>query len=657
MDFKLLFTPLKIGKITTKNRISFSAHLTNYSHKGLPTQQLINYLVARARGGTGLIITEEQSVHPTDTAYEKGMHAYVAGVIPEYKRLTRSVHQYEAPIFAQLNHNGQQCDGTLSRKPVWAPSPVPDVMFREIPKQMEEEDIAEIVEAYHDCALNVREGGFDGIEIQMAHSSLIRQFLSPLTNKRQDHYGGSFYNRTRFALEVLSAVRRAVGDDYTVGVRLCADEFMPGGLTIDDAKDFARLLEGKKLVDFFNISVGTFLTLYLVGGSMHIPPGHTVSLSSEIKSVVSLPVFAAGRINDPYFADRILVSGQADMIGIVRGQICDADFANKARAGRIQEIQYCVSDNQGCYGRVGLNKPMECIQNPSVGSEEEFITQKITATQYKKRVMVVGAGPAGMRAARVAAERGHKVDLYEKENKVGGQLLIAKMGSGREEMGMIIQNELNHLRKYSINIIYQKEVDKEFVLSKNKYYDAVIIATGSSFDISSLPFGIDSNSKSKIFSIPHVFEDKIAAYSNILFIDYDNGHRATSTIEYLLDLKKKVHVISPALFIGADLAPTNDLFLTRQRLLKKGVSVTNDTIVTEVKDGNVHTLNYYLNEIKILSDCDYDCIVAAVNNVANDSLYYQLKNLIDDIYCCGDCVSPRKIDMAIREGHYAGSRV
>ncbi|MEJ2068548.1 MAG: mycofactocin system FadH/OYE family oxidoreductase 2, partial [Deltaproteobacteria bacterium] len=229
--FDLLFSPLTIGKIRVPNRISFSAHLTNFAENCLPSERHVHYLAARARGGTGLIITEEQSVHPTDRAYEKLIEAFNPEVIPGYKNITRAIHEYETKIFAQLNHNGQQCGGTLSRLPVWAPSPVPDVLFREVPKEMEIEDIKEIIEYFCRSAVHVREGGFDGIELQFGHSSLARQFMSPLTNLRNDEYGGSFENRLRFPLELLAAVRRTIGDDFTLGVRLCADEMIPGGLT------------------------------------------------------------------------------------------------------------------------------------------------------------------------------------------------------------------------------------------------------------------------------------------------------------------------------------------------------------------------------------------------------------------------------------------
>ena len=245
-QFRYLFSPLKIGRVAVPNRISFSAHLTGFARESLPSDRHAAYYAARARGGTGLIITEEQSVHPTDRAYEKLIEAFRPEVLPGYKKITRAVHEYETRIFAQLNHNGQQCSGALSRLPVWAPSAVPDPLYRETPKVMEVEDIREVIDYFCRSAVHAREGGFDGIELQFGHSSLARQFMSPLTNLRSDEYGGSFENRLRFPLELLTAVRKTVGEDFTLGVRLCADEMTPwGGITLKDARMIASALESR----------------------------------------------------------------------------------------------------------------------------------------------------------------------------------------------------------------------------------------------------------------------------------------------------------------------------------------------------------------------------------------------------------------------------
>jgi mycofactocin system FadH/OYE family oxidoreductase 2 len=647
--FDLLFSPLTIGKIRVPNRISFSAHLTNFAENCLPSERHVHYLAARARGGTGLIITEEQSVHPTDRAYEKLIEAFNPEVIPGYKNITRAIHEYETKIFAQLNHNGQQCGGTLSRLPVWAPSPVPDVLFREVPKEMEIEDIKEIIEYFCRSAVHVREGGFDGIELQFGHSSLARQFMSPLTNLRNDEYGGSFENRLRFPLELLAAVRRTIGDDFTLGVRLCADEMIPGGLTLEDAKQIAQQLEGQGCIDFMDLSLSTFYNLYLVGGTMHMPLGYAVPLSAGIKEVVRLPVFATGRINDPTLAERILANGQADMIGMVRAQICDPDIARKTKEGRLDEIRYCIADNQNCYGRVGLNKSIGCLQNPAVGFEHEEGETHLIPTKRKKRVMVIGGGPAGMWAAKIATLRGHDVALYEKEDALGGQVAIAMKGAGRDEFGVIIRNERNQLQRLNVPVLLSHPVDVNFVLNQDP--DAVIVATGSKpkecpVTGCTLPY---------VLSVWNVLKGEGKIGQNVIFIDYDGHHQATSCAEYLADLGKVVHMVTPSLFVGAELGPTQDLYLSRQRLMQKGVTFTPDFAVMEIKGTEVHGFNVYSNEWRVFDG--YDTVVAAMGNEADDGLYKALKGRAKELYRIGDCVAPRKADMAIYEGYMAGKRV
>jgi mycofactocin system FadH/OYE family oxidoreductase 2 len=648
-QFKYLFSPLQIGNTLVPNRISFSSHLTNFAENNLPSEQHVYYLAERAKGGAGLIITEEQSVHPTDHAYEKLIDAFKPEVVPRYRKICSAVHEYETKIFAQLNHNGAQSDGTISRLPVWGPSPVPDVMFREVPKEMEPEDIKEVITSFSKAAIHVREGGFDGIELQIGHSSLLRQFLSPLSNLRTDEYGGSLENRMRLALEVIEAVRATVGEDFTLGIRLCADEMIPGGLTLEDTKEMARRFEATGKIDFIDLSVGTFYNLYLVGGTMHTPLGYTIPLAAGIKEVVKLPVFATGRINDPVMAERILADGQADMIGMVRAQICDPEMANKAKEGRLEEIRYCVADNQGCYGRIAMNKCISCMQNPAIGHEREQGIGSIKPAPVKKKVLIVGGGPAGLRAAEVAAKRGHTVTLYEKKDKVGGQVNIAALGAGREELGAIIRNEENQLKILPVEIVLNKEVTPEFVLEQNP--DVVIIATGS------VPkeCPVSGAEGPNIFNVWQVLLGEADLGNRVLFIDYDGHHQATATAEFLADQGKEVHMLTSSLFIGNDLGPVQDLYLTRQRLLQKGVTFTPDFAVMEIKGMEVNGFNVYSNEWRTFSG--YDSIVLAMGNRVEDGLYRALKGRVKELYRIGDCVAPRKIDMAILEGDKVGRMI
>ncbi|MRR38227.1 FAD-dependent oxidoreductase, partial [bacterium] len=368
-------------------------------------------------------------------------------------------------------------DGSISRLPVWAPSPMPDVLFRETPKEMEHEDIEEVARYFAKCAIHVREGGFDGIELQFGHSSLARQFLSPLTNFRSDEYGGSLENRMRAPLKFIAAVRKAVGNDYPLGIRMCADEMIPGGLDLGQVQEICAQFEASGLIDFMDLSIATFYNLYLVEGSMHTPLGYTIPLAAGIRERVKIPVFCTGRINDPVMAEKVLANGQADMIGMCRGLICDPFLPKKAKEGRMDDIRYCIACNQGCIGRIGMNKTLGCVQNPAIGREKEWGEGTLTKANTRKKVTVVGGGPGGMWAAKMAGRRGHSVTLYDKNEALGGQVLTAMKGAGRDEFGVIIRNEKDQVDKAGVKVKLGSEVTAEQVLAEKP--DVVIVATGS----------------------------------------------------------------------------------------------------------------------------------------------------------------------------------
>jgi mycofactocin system FadH/OYE family oxidoreductase 2 len=522
-------------------------------------------------------------------------------------------------------------------------------MFREMAKEMEIEEIQECIDYFARSALYAREGGFDGIELQLGHSSLIRQFLSPLTNLRTDEYGGSFESRLRFAFEMIGAVRKAVGDDFTLGVRLNADEMHPlGGLTLEDSKRIAVRLEATHQLDFIDLSLGTFYNLYLVEGSMHTPLAYTVPLAASIRSVVSLPVFACNRINDPHLAEKILADGHADIIGMVRAQICDPEFVNKTREGRTEDIRYCIACNQGCIGRVGIaNRRVGCVHNPAVGEERELGIGTLKPADKKKRIMVVGAGPAGLEAARVATFRGHKVILYEKEAEVGGQNLIARKGAGRQEIEGVIRWLLTQVEKLKVETRLGTEVTPEIVFSEAP--DAVVVATGSVPKENPFP---GNYSFPQVCHAEHILKGEVETGQKVILIDIDGHHKATSTAELLADMGKTVHILTPSLFIGGKLGPLQDLFLMRQRLLKKGVTFTPDIAVLEIQGTTIKGLNVYSNAL--IDFEGYDTVVLVAGNRVEDSLYFALKGRVKELYRIGDCVAPRKMDMAILEGHRVG---
>jgi mycofactocin system FadH/OYE family oxidoreductase 2 len=653
MMFPNLFSPLKIGTVEVKNRISFQPHLTNLAIGNLPSERQMYYWGERAKGGAGLIITEELTVHPTDMAYEKLIDVYHAEVIPGFKKITDYVHQYDSKIFAQLNHNGQQGDGSISRLPVWAPSPVPDVLFRETPKAMEPEDIEEVARYFAKSAIHVREGGFDGVEIQFGHSSLARQFLSPLTNHRSDEYGGSLENRMRAPLKFISAVRKAVGKDFTLGIRMCADEMIPGGLDLGQVQEICGLFEASGLIDFMDLSIATFYNLYLVEGSMHTPLGYTIPLAAGVREKIKLPVFCTGRINDPVMAEKVLASGQADMIGMCRALICDPFLPKKAQEGRLDDIRYCIACNQGCIGRIGMNKALGCVQNPAVGREKEWGEGTLEKAGVKKNVTIVGGGPAGMWAAKMAGRRGHKVTLIDRNEALGGQVITAMKGVGRDEFGVIIRNEKSQVDKAGVTVKLGVDASTEQLLAEKP--DVVIVATGS------VPkkYPVGGSDGPAIFNVVQVLNGEAELGERVCLIDYDGHQRATATAEFLANQGKKVDMITSSLFICAELGPTQDLYSSRQRLLQKGVTFTPDIAVMEVGGEagakTVKGFNVYSNAW--FDWGPYDSIVLAMGQQVDDDLYMSLKGKVPELYRIGDCVAPRKVDMAIWEGHKLGREI
>jgi mycofactocin system FadH/OYE family oxidoreductase 2 len=649
-QFKYLFSPLKIGSVTVPNRIVFSAHLTNLSENNLVGDRLVNYYAERAKGGCGLIITEEQSVHPTDHAYEPLIHAFHEEVIPGYKKLTQAVHNYGAKVFSQINHNGMQCSGMYSRLPVWGPSPVYDPIHREMPKEMEAEDIKEVLDGYVKVIGYVKEGGFDGAELQSSHSSLLRQFFSPHTNRRTDKYGGSLENRMRFVLELIEALRAAVGREYVIGIRLCGDELVPGGLTLKDICDIAVRLEKTGLFDYINTSIGEFHHLYMVEGSMHTPPGYQLYISSAIRQVVNLPVFATGRIKDPVQAEQVLVEGHADMVGAVRAQISDPEFGIKAREGRIDEIRLCLSCNQECIGKMGINLPLGCIQNPAVGKEKILGTGTIKLTPKRKRVAVIGGGPAGLETAKNAALRGHQVVIYEKKPELGGQVNLAVKVSNRAEFGDIVRNQLNILHTLA-NVEYKLGVDVTADMLTRENFDTVVVATGSHPGPRYLPGAHQDH----VLDVWQVLQNEKPIGQHVVIIDGVGFHQATSVAEWLAESGRKVEFLTGGLYAGGDLGLTLDLEMWISRVRKLGIKLTPNVYIQEIGSNYVQAANNYSGQGYRVENVAN--VVLALPNIACDNLYHELKGKVKELYRVGDCIAPRRAQAAVYDGTRVGREI
>jgi thioredoxin reductase len=510
------------------------------------------------------------------------------------------------------------------------------------------------MDAYSQAALRVQQGGFDGIEIDMGPESLLRQFLSPISNHRGDDYGGSLENRMRFPLQIIESVRAAVGNDFTIGVCLCADEKFWGGITPEESVPMAQTLEATGAVDFINVAVGTYYNLHMIMPSMHVPFGFSIDVAEQIKNGVGIPVMAGHQIGFPGKADQLIANGKADMVGYVRALISDPDMVKKTREGRVADIRYCVKDNKGCIGRVSQSKALGCIQNPRIGYEPLTGDLSWPPIQRKKKVIVVGAGPSGMEVARVAHERGHEVTVYEKADTVGGQVNLIGKRPGRGAMQGVTRYLKHILTEHGVSIQTGIKATPELILEQAP--DAVVVATGS-VPVSK-PFPGEYGPPA-VLNGWDVIQDTHPVGQKVLFVDEDGGHHAMATAELLAEQGKQVDMVTGDLFIGIELAPRGELYLGRQRLLQQGVTFRTDLDILEINTNDnglrVKARDIYTNESILFED--YDTVVLDVGNTVDDDLYHLLKGQVKEVYRTGDCVAPRGIDMAIFEGRRVGEQL
>ncbi|WNV75494.1 mycofactocin system FadH/OYE family oxidoreductase 2 [Geodermatophilus sp. DSM 44513] len=636
-----LATPLRVGPVRLANRLVLPAHLTNYAVDGAFTDRHAAYYAARAAGGAGLVVTEEVSTDPADRPYEKTVHGWDPAGLPGMRRVADAVHAHGVPVFAQVNHNGGQSDSLHTRTPVTAPSPVPDPLFREVPREATAADLARLVAGYAEAAARCAVAGFDGVEVQGSQSSLVRQFLSGATNRRTDRYGGPLEHRARFLVEVLTAVREALGSGRALGVRLADEEGLDGGTTLAEAVATARLVAG--LVDYVSTTVGVATaTLDRVVPPMTTPPGYARHVSAAVRRAVDVPVVGVGRFLTPAQAERALADGDCDLVGAVRAQIADPEFAAKALGGRDREVRRCLGCNSDCVGRVGRNLPLGCVTNPRAGREAP-----LPAPHRRRRVLVVGGGPAGLRAAATAAARGHAVTVWEQAPCTGGAVRLAASAPGREGLRPLVDDLAAECARAGVTVRTGVRATAAAVLAEAP--DAVVLATGAR---PARPAW--AGESDRVVDVRDVLSGTDAPAGAVLVVDDLGTTAATSVAELLAGRGCTVEVVTAALVAGQDLGLTLERPGWERRAAALGIRRTTERLVTAVDGRTVRLLHHPTGDTE---ERTVDRVVTVAPPRADDALWAALRDSGLEVHRIGDCLTPRRAGDATRDGDRAGLAV
>lgn len=650
-SFPRLFSPFWLGPLELKNRLFFAPHGTSLGERGNVGEDLIAYHEARAKGGAGLIILEGMALHRTHEFQSGYLLATRDEIIPGMRRLKEACARHGTPVIGQLFHAGRSIrtshDGSKPR--VYSASDTPDDRYRVVPIPMSRALIADVVAGYRSAARRLVEAGLDGIEILASQGYLISQFLNPGINTRTDEYGGSLENRLRLLREIVSGVRAEIGREKALGIRISGEEKTDGGLGLETMIEACKAIDRDGMIDYLSVIAGSSASpagWIHVFPPMAIPHAYVAPLSAAIKAAVKCPVLVAGRINQPQQAEAVLVKGEADMVGMVRALIADPEMPAKAKAGQIDDIRACVGCNQACVGHRLTLFGVSCIQNPVTGREVRY--GALPKAKKPRDVLVVGGGLAGMKAAVTAAERGHRVTLYEKERQLGGQVRLAEKLPGRAEIGGVVTALLREIEIAGVKVEMGVPATHELIASRKP--DAVILATGAQ------PRGVQPES----FEEAHVVEAwaVISGQANVrgrvVVADWACDWVGLGVAEMLARRGCHVRLLSGGCVAGEAIQPiVRDHWVGE--LHKLGVEMVPYAKLYGA-DATTAYFQHLTNGEAILCE-EVETVVLNGSLKPDRSLEEALAGYKGDIRVVGDAAQPRTIEEAVLEGFEAGWEV
>ncbi|MGD9988906.1 FAD-dependent oxidoreductase [Pseudonocardia sp.] len=651
----VVLAPVEVGGLTLRNRVVVPGHTTNFGHANLPTPRHVAYHRERARGGAGLIVTEAVRVHPTSAGRHISLGSFDDTSIPAFAAIAEAVQGEGAALFAQIMHAGRQANGDATRTVAWSASPLRWTSGAAVPRAMGRRDLDTVVDAFGATATRMQLAGLDGIEVHLGHGHLLQQYLSPVTNLRDDAYGGSLDNRLRLTRRVLETVGAAT--DLPVGIRVSADEFLPGGLDVAQTIEIVGLLREEFPLAYVHVSHSAYHGSWSLATQMadmsfgHAPFRHHAGAFR--RALPGLPVIAVCRLDTLGEAAELVEQGEADLVALARPHIADPHLVRKVAEGRAHEVRNCLACNQGCIARVELSLPISCVVNPEVGAEAEWEGHRArTATVPARRVLVVGGGPAGMEAALSARRAGHDVRLVEAAPRLGGQIVAAARVGGRERLGLLVTDAERAVREAGVEIVTGHRVTPDEVLTGG--WDDVVVATGSRPARRELPGGprvVD------LWEAVDLAEADEPVTGTVVVLDDDGGWPAASLAERFARRGAEVHLVSPSAALSPKITTYSRLALV-PRLAEAGVHVhlmcspagagpDAVELVTSVGGDRIR-----VDKVTVVVD--------AGTGVADDALHRALDTALAGragprLHLAGDANSPRTALEAVYEGRLAGA--